>query len=219
MSQYWRGFSLSPFLICSFFYTTLALNTINRKWFIKVNPLLQIWMSLGRCASTLALARLWGGVGGGRGQPRVPWVPERVPRCWDRGSGWQGCSSGQTPTLSIHTHTHSPVHAPSPYILVRIALYTHPLGILSKSHTDPRIHPLCASPICKLAPENMYASHTYFTHVPCKPINAPLYASPCAHCPHPPYAPHTAPTTLCALLCTSHRAPTCPPLRSWYAPP
>lgn len=104
-SHCWRRFTLSQSRICSSFYTTLALNTINCKRFIKINPLPQIWMSLGRCVRAWALGRPWGWRW--QGQPWGPCVPERMPRRhW--GTARQGCSSTHTPALSIYTHMHTP---------------------------------------------------------------------------------------------------------------
>lgn len=108
-------------------------------------------------------------------------MPERVPHCWDRGSGWQGCSSRQTPTLSIHTHTHTPVHTP----------LRHPTQVPYRpSHTSSM-----RFPYMQARPRKHLCIRSYVFHArPTQAHKRPPLSFPIRTLPTPPictsYSPH-----------------------------
>lgn len=150
-SYCWRGFNLSPSRICSSFYTTLALNTINCKRFIKINPLPQIWTSQSRCARARAIGR-----GGRQGL--------LVHSCAWENALWLArghCRAGQ----QLHTGPYTPHTYPH--------AHWHPIPV--PSHMSSVLSPICK--LCSSSGTHTRISHMHFIHIPCQPITTLLYTS------------------------------------------
>lgn len=173
---------MSPSRICSSFYTTLALNTINCKRFIKINPLPQIWTSQSRCARARAIGR--------GGEAGAPCAFLCLRECPVAGTGaLQGrAAAPYGPLHSPYIPTCTLVSYSSPFTHVLCALpYMQAMQFLRNTHTSLpyafHSHPMPA--------HNHTPLHFPYTH----PID-PRSVTPTGSAPHGSDGTHVHPYTL-----------------------